>query len=321
MYISADTLDDLLREVFIKIRNFGKRVEPTQGPNQELFGVLLELTQPVARLSRTESKGTVFSCLGETLWYLAGSNKLDFITHYLPDYGKYSDDGVTTWGAYGPRIFSTRGQVDQLENVVRLLRTKSPTRQAVIQLFHAEDIVEAHKDVPCTCTLQFLLRENSLHLIVTMRSNDAYLGLPHDIFAFTFLQELVARQLDMNLGAYKHFVGSLHLYDRDRLKAEAFINEGWQSTIAMPHMPVGNPWPSIAAILKAESRIRSGLDVVIKQLKLSNYWADLVRLLQIYANTEKKERISTIRNEMSSEVFDIYIEKRASMTPSGAEAG
>jgi thymidylate synthase len=98
MYISADTLDDLLREVFIKIRNFGKRVEPTQGPNQELFGVLLELTQPVARLSRTESKGTVFSCLGETLWYLAGSNKLDFITHYLPDYGKYSDDGVTTWG-------------------------------------------------------------------------------------------------------------------------------------------------------------------------------------------------------------------------------
>jgi thymidylate synthase len=149
MYISADTLDDLLREVFIKIRNFGKRVEPTQGPNQELFGVLLELTQPVARLSRTESKGTVFSCLGETLWYLAGSNKLDFITHYLPDYGKYSDDGVTTWGAYGPRIFSTRGQVDQLENVVRLLRTKSPTRQAVIQLFHAEDIVEAHKDVPC----------------------------------------------------------------------------------------------------------------------------------------------------------------------------
>lgn len=321
MYIAAETLDDLLRDVFSRLLKRGNRVNPTKGPNSELFGVLLELKRPVARLSRTETKGTIFSCLGETLWYLAGSNKLDFIEHYLTDYRKFSDDLVTTWGAYGPRLFSMREKVNQIDNIVRLLRAKSATRQAVIQLFNAEDIVKSHKDVPCTCTLQFLNRKNSLHLIATMRSNDAFLGLSHDIFAFTFLQELVARQLDTNLGIYKHFVGSLHLYDRDRAKATGFLKEGWQSSLAMPHMPIGDPWPSIKAILEAEVQIRNGLEIDITQLGLTTYWADLVRLLQIYANTGQKKRISAIQSQMDSDVYDIYIEKRASMRPPRRKVG
>jgi|SRR5665213_1132262 len=99
MHIVEDTLDDLLRSVFQKLFRDGIRVNPSKGQNTELFGVLLEIRNPRARLSRTETKGTVFSCLGETLWYLAKSNKLDFIEYYLPDYGQYSDDQKTVHGA------------------------------------------------------------------------------------------------------------------------------------------------------------------------------------------------------------------------------
>jgi hypothetical protein len=65
----ADTLDDLLLKVYPKILRNGERVKASKGWNRELSGVILELTNPLARLSRTETKGTVFSCLGETLWY------------------------------------------------------------------------------------------------------------------------------------------------------------------------------------------------------------------------------------------------------------
>ena len=44
------------------------------------------------------------------------------------------------------------------------------------------------KDIPCTLSLQFFLREASdqlwLHTIATMRSNDAWLGVPYDTFNF-----------------------------------------------------------------------------------------------------------------------------------------
>ena len=213
MHIRGRTLDDLLRHVFIQILRSGSRVSPTKGDNRELFGVVLELIQPLARLSRTETKGRLFSPLGELLWYLSGSDELSFIEYYVPTtYVQFSDDGRTIWGAYGPRLFNMRG-VNQFAQVRDLLNRKRSSRRAVIQLFNAEDISHEHADIPCTCTMQFMVRRGYLNLFVSMRSNDAYIGLPHDVFAFTMIQELLARELDVGVGRYKHAVGSLHLYD------------------------------------------------------------------------------------------------------------
>jgi thymidylate synthase len=197
MYITARTLDDLLRRVFEKLLTGKDRIKSIKGANTELTGVLLKITQPRARLSRTEIKGTLFSCLGELLWYLAKTNALEFVAFYLPKYEKSSDDGKTIYGGYGPRLFCMDEANDQVANVTSLLRKKPGTRQAVIQLFKATDIIEEHKDVPCTCTLQFMIRGQRLHMFTNMRSNDAFLGLPHDVFAFTMLQEIVARTLNL----------------------------------------------------------------------------------------------------------------------------
>ncbi len=89
MYVSAETLDDLLRAVYRKLLRTPYRVKSSKGTNREISGVLLEVKKPTARLSRTETKGTVFSCLGETLWYLSGSDNLDFIAWYVPLYTQF----------------------------------------------------------------------------------------------------------------------------------------------------------------------------------------------------------------------------------------
>ena len=104
-----------------------------------------------------------------------------------------------------------RGEIDQFESIERLLRRKSGSRRAVIQLFNAEDIAADHKEIPCTTTLQFHLREELLHMSVTLRSNDAYWGLPHDVFCFTMLQEMMARRLGVEIGEYYQYVGSMHV--------------------------------------------------------------------------------------------------------------
>src|SRR5262245_62274093 len=100
MYISEVTLDDLLRSVLNRLIRSKRKIKPTKGPATEVIGALLELKKPRARLSRTETKGTVFSCLGETLWYLSRNNDLDFIQYYIPDYRLFSDDGKTIYGGY-----------------------------------------------------------------------------------------------------------------------------------------------------------------------------------------------------------------------------
>ena len=309
MYIKAATLDDLLRGVFDKLLRSKNRISPRRGKATESIAVLLQITNPRARLSLTETKARFSSCLGELLWYLAKSKDLQFITYYLSRYQKESEDGRTVYGGYGPRLFHMRG-TDQIKNVLDLLKHKRDSRRAVIQLFDAADIATEHNDVPCTCTMQFMIRRHRLHMLTHMRSNDAFIGLPHDVFAFTMLQEIMARTLGVELGIYNHAVGSLHLYERDRPGARKYLNEGWQSTKPMPPMPAMNPWSSIGRVVKAERAIRRGRNIEIGDLRLPPYWADLVRLLRIFAHFKKKESpaITQLKSKMSIRLYDSYIE-------------
>jgi thymidylate synthase len=121
----------------------------------------------------------------------------------------------------------------------------------------------------------------------------------------------MARSLGVELGTYKHAVGSLHLYEDDRQKAEEFVAEGWQSTVLMPPMPFGSPWPAIKKVLKAESAIRRGV-FDGRELQIGTYWDDIVRLLQIYGLSKHgdEKQISRIRRTMSSPVYEPYIERR-----------
>lgn len=323
MYIPASTLDDLLRRVFSRLLDADQRVTvtATRGDTTEIVGVLLQLSNPRARLSRTENKQVLFSCFGELLWYLAGSRELAFIEYYLSQYERESDDGVTVHGAYGPRLFHMRGQ-DQVANVLSLLRERPTSRRAVIQMFDAADLASAHKDVPCTCSMQFIVRGGRLHLFTAMRSNDAYLGLPHDIFAFTMLQEIMARSLGVELGVYKHAVGSLHLYKQHRKAARGFLREGWQETISMPAMPTGDPWPSIGAVVKCEEAIRVRGRLPRSVVQLDQYWMDVVRLLRVYRcfRDDDPASISQLKKEMNVDVFDMYIDhKRRAVKRKGSQ--
>jgi thymidylate synthase len=311
-YFCGPTLDDVMRFVIERILSHGDQIHPTKGLATELAGVLLEITKPRARLSRTETRGKPFSCLGELCWYLAGVNDLKFIAYYIPAYREYAEGNVI-FGGYGPRLFGYRDQ-NQVDNVINLLRGKPDSRQAVIQLFDAGDIVGAHKDIPCTCTLQFMIRHNALHMITYMRSNDAFLGLPHDIFSFTMLQEIVARALFVELGTYKHTVGSLHLYDGDRDMAQQFLCEGWQSTkMQMPPMPLGDPWLAIQSLLEAETAIRNNDPFDSAALDdLDPYWADLIRLLQVFRCSKNNDTngIEELRRSMSSLIYHTFIDNR-----------
>ena len=150
--------------------------------------------------------------MAELAWYLSGSNRVRDIGPFASKWIDISDDGIHNNSAYGYRIQHLFG-FDQWDYVKDML-TKSPgSRQAIIHIKDASD--KPTKDVPCTVYLQFLIRDNKLHLSVHMRSNDIWMGVPYDMFSFTFLQMKMAMELGVDLGNYTHFAGSLHMYKRD----------------------------------------------------------------------------------------------------------
>lgn len=314
IHFKAASLDDAMGDVLRRLLKRGTPILPAKGKAREFTSVLIELSDPRNRFSRTEGRGTLFHFLGETLWYLSGSDRLDFIEYYIPKYRGFieaSRRAKRARGAYGPRLFGG-GDSSQMAKILAALKGRNTdTRRAVLQIFDRSDLKPHNRDIPCTTTLQFLPRQGKLHLAATMRSNDAYIGFPGDVFAFTFIQELAAKTLGLELGTYTHFVGSLHLYDKNVGAARQYLAEGFQTPVPMPEMPDGDPWGSVDWLLKTERALRLKRPTP-SQSGIDSYWLDLGRLLRIKAFHERANVRGIVdeKRQMDSEVYDSFIRGR-----------
>ncbi|MBY5172744.1 thymidylate synthase [Klebsiella variicola] len=311
MEIEKNTIDDVMRTVFENILSDGVTVETTRGPTKEILGTHIILNNPICRISRTESRGKIFTCLGELMWYLSGSDDAESIRYYISKYQDSAESDGTINGAYGPRLFGTKNGINQIENVIRLLKKRNTSRRAAIQLFDANDIAHPFVDVPCTVGLQFAIRNDSLDMFTFMRSNDARAGLVHDIFAFTMLQEMIAKTLGLNLGVYRHYAASLHIYIEDIPLIEAALKEGYAPSVpVMVAMPTEDITNYLCNIVDAEKRIREGDIPDIDALRLSEYWKDVLRMLAIFRCKKDKNlpAAQAIAGKLQNQSYKIYLE-------------
>jgi thymidylate synthase len=266
---------------------------PRGYPSREILGASYRLANPRERVIRNrERKSNIVFNFAEALWYLSGSNSLDLVSFYAPSMAKYSADSRTLRGtAYGARIFNFGGAgFDQWENVIRTLRDDPESKRAMIQIFAPEELLfRDNIDVACTLGLQYVIRDEKLHAISFMRANDAYRGTVSDVFSFTFLQELLAHQLGLELGSYFHVAGSYHLYESDLASADRVL-AGHSRPVnedPFPAMPVGDNWSTIYEVLAIEQAMRGGRLTVrrddVEGLGLAPYWSQVVALLSLYA--------------------------------------
>lgn len=201
-----ESFNELYLHYIKKINKQGKKSSPRGMKIKELIGesfILLNPNQSLCTLS-SRKLNYKFATI-ERLEYISGVSNPDVLCIYNPNMKSYLNYNNTFDGAYGPRI----GR--QIEYIYNLLKKDKDTRQAIININSEVDKHET-KDVPCTVSLQFFIRNNKLLLIVYMRSNDLLWGTPYDISAFCYIQMCLAYWLGIEVGYYQHFTGSLHYY-------------------------------------------------------------------------------------------------------------
>lgn len=158
----------------------------------------------------------------EAWWIISGRNDVESIKDYSKAISTFSNDNYHFDGAYGPRV------VDQIRYIVDSLAQDINTRQAVLTIWRANP--RASKDIPCTVSIQWLIRDGYICCIDNMRSSDIWLGVPYDIFNFTMLTGYIMLLLkergiyDLKLGNLYLNAGSQHLYEDNWEKANNLIN-------------------------------------------------------------------------------------------------
>ncbi|PLX82251.1 MAG: hypothetical protein C0617_14055 [Desulfuromonas sp.] len=267
---------------------------PTSPRNLETREIVFwaeRLTNPRERL--LEIPGRLlnpFFLIGELLWILRGSDNVGEIEYYLSLIRKYSDDGVSLHGAYGPRLFGRHKhqKINQAHALVEKLRKDPDSRQAVLQIYLPQADWAPTLDVPCLCQIQFLIRDHKLHAIATMRSQDVFRGMPYDVAWMSLLQEHISMQLNIDLGSFTHVCGSLHLYQADMPLVEQLMAAAPGPGMAthgreMTPLPCDVTGSQIDAIMKTEESLRTNKPLEVEEhVTLKGLWAEVAILLQAY---------------------------------------
>ena len=263
-----DSIDSAFVFALSNVLQNGHEVNSRVGRTRECIGAqfIFQDVNHTFLLNKRRKLSPYYAC-AETLWYLSFTNSIEMIKAYAPQYEKFADEAGNTNGAYGYRFWhNLSSEENQLDLVINTLRKHPNSRQAIVTLWEADDLNAAvnasSKDVPCTLSLQYIIRDGQLHAITTMRSNDAWLGFPYDVFAFTCIQRLIAQALGIRCGGYIHQVGSFHIYEKHWVAARESLDK---IQLFQNSMPI---WPdetledynlTIKKCIKAEECVRKNI--------------------------------------------------------------
>lgn len=112
---------------------------------------------------------------------------------------------------------------DQFKNVIEVLRKDEGSRQAILSIWNSDLDMDLKKTgggnrIPCSLHYQFLIRNNQLHCIYSMRSNDALAHHAIDLYCASGLMEYVVKCLkdtykDLEVGSLTFMCGSFHVFN------------------------------------------------------------------------------------------------------------
>lgn len=318
-YLQVGALNSDFRTCLYHLMTHGLVANPRGTTTRELLNYNISLLNPLNRIINFPDRKTNLKyLLGEFIWYLSGSNNPDDIIPYSKFWDNIRNDGKTPGYAfgtinsnYGHRLFGHDSSMNvpthvthevksdevevhvhsknQWNAVVDMLIADKDSRQAIINIHRPADRHATNKDVACTLTLQFFIREDKLFMITNMRSNDVILGFTNDVFQFTMLQEALMLQLrktypNLEMGHYYHNAGSMHVYSRHFEMAEAIIKD--ERSLEMPMVAMDRFDEDTCTMLVATEQIwrNAGMkpDFDFDSLEcfrhLSPYWQALVKM-------------------------------------------
>lgn len=228
---------------------YGTEHAPRGQHTRELLGRKIHVDMKWPIITIIKRKLSYKFMAAEALWIMSGDNKVETISKYNKNIAKYSDDGLTYFGAYGPKF------VDQIAYVAKTLHQDHDSRQAVINIWREKP--PKTKDVPCTLSVQWMIRYGKLHCFVSMRSSDIWLGLPYDIFNFSMMSQYLMLYLErlgltVGIGDLHLTAASMHLYEQHWKPALKLLKQDNYNSTFVPEKVVRHIEPTIASFVDFE---------------------------------------------------------------------
>lgn len=259
-FFSKDTNSanyDVFSELYPVLNSYvlteGDKEQSRNGVTMEILNFKTQVNPLYRCVGGYRRNINVYFLLAEALWIWAGRKDVKFLKIFNEKMAEYSDDGVNFHAPYGFRLrrwglnsfdkaykegaqHSLGQSTDQVEEAIKMLHSSPEDRRVVLQIWNPDlDLNKKSKDLPCNDTLMFKVRKKKLHATIANRSNDLHLGLPTNIFQFSFIGEFISSILEVEYASQTHNSQSLHIYpemnDIAYKMQNLYVDEGWRSQL------------------------------------------------------------------------------------------
>ena len=192
------------------------KTDRTGTGTRSIFGHQMRFDLSAGFPLMTTKKVHVRSVVVELLWFLQGSTNVRWL----------QERGVSIWdewadaeGELGP-VYGHQWRswpapdgrhIDQIEAVVRSLRTNPDSRRHIVSAWNVAEVSEMALP-PCHTMFQFYVADGRLSCQLYQRSADVFLGVPFNIASYALLTEMMAKVVGLQPGEFIHTLGDAHLY-------------------------------------------------------------------------------------------------------------
>lgn len=247
-----DLLHRILEEGKVKTDRTGTGTKSIFG-HQMRFN--LEDGFPVLTTKKLHLKSIIY----ELLWFLKGDTNVKYLQeHGVSIWNEWADENGDLGPVYGHQWRSwpdhRGGTIDQIQNVVNLIKHHPDSRRMLVTAWNPADISEMALP-PCHCLFQFYVADGRLSLQLYQRSADTFLGVPFNIASYALLLQMMAQVTGLKAGDFIHTTGDTHLY----------LNHIEQAKLQLTRTPRELPQ------MKLNPDVKSLFDFKYEDFELLNY--------------------------------------------------
>jgi len=209
---------------------------------KEIRDCIIEIKNPMINLYKNKHRSSPKKYYGaELLWYFSGTNNPTYIEQHASLWKHIHNPDGTVNSSYGNLLFKekTPEGLTQYQWVIESLKNDKDSRQAFMHFNKPHHQYIGNKDQVCTLQALFHIRNDELHMTLTMRSNDVVLGFMTDWAFFSVLHYHVCLHMKeyyptLRMGSYTHISHSMHLYEKHYDLVEKMLEDADSKIIFEP---------------------------------------------------------------------------------------
>ena len=218
-----DAMNEIARDLKVRgitVKSKSYQDKKLEGDNQnvkELMGVAFKVDKPskdkdevIRYMFRDEADKIISYCKQEIADRTSGKPLNPGNSYKIRSdmWNKFLEGNKKFAYQYAERFWTH----DQFTNVIECLKNDAGTRQAVLSVWNPDKDMDSKKlgggnRIPCSLNYQFMIRNDRLHCVYSMRSNSFFEHSAIDLYCATGMMEYLVKELKKKYPKLK--VGSL----------------------------------------------------------------------------------------------------------------